>query len=355
MPKLRKPLLGTVAIINGASYFTIATGGGLNLQKLIGDDSETIYWLIIGISIEASIVYTLFVYKNFQGVTVRINSIPKGLFALLAPITAASFLTGSLEGSEQLEIPPALSILIGCILYCLRIIACVDAEIKFPRRFLEVAHTAYHAIIERDVPKLIRLTLMILIMAGYLASITDGIYRSAYMGANLIGIAPYNQHRFSFAASILGAIGAIPTSFYWVHQGLAELTFGTSKTDRYTFIGMVLILPSILGIFGALTASTGNVFGRLGFPSIIIRLITSILYGILTGTPGMSNLLRGIRGCCHDDAAELSPPTITITTPTPPSTPRNRNEFFAIEIPNTHMRTQDQNLPYGDREELALS
>ena len=86
--------------------------------------------------------------------------------------------------------------------------------------------------------------------------------------------------------------------FYWSFRGLKQLTFAkkdiyySDKTDVYTFIALLLVSPVILGIIGGVSSANNGILGKYGDLSYYLRIITSIMYGCFSGTPGLANFLR---------------------------------------------------------------
>lgn len=296
--------ISVVSVINGVLYFAISVEGGSNIQDLFSISGGTANTAIFGISVGASLVYTMFTYKTLESISLKIDTISKGIFSFLAPFSAAAFLTAGREGAELLHFNEAASLAIGISLFGLRIVNCVDASVKFPDRLLETQQTWSEAWQIADYCEITRLIIVWLSSLGYAIATTDAIYQATQIiFSEWFGIDQNIVKPISFIASAFGALGTLPLNVYWSHRGLRQLTFGGKEnddgenpdlTDRYTYMGLLFVAPVILGLLGGVTASTGAVFGKLGTFAEIVRITTSISYAACAGTPGMATLLRSI-------------------------------------------------------------
>ncbi len=303
LEKLKHTSMLLLAAFNGALYFTIAEAGGGNIERLFHADGQAMDNVIIGISAGASVVYTMFMYKTLESLTLQIDTPIKKLFFSLAPFSAVAFLTGGLEGSELIGIPGIPAIIIGMTLFSLRMINSFDASSKFQHRFLETKMAWNESIKKGDYAEIARLITVGFVTLGYSVSTTDAIYSAVFSIMSWLGATASISSPISYTCSALGAVGTLPLIFYWGHRGLRQLTFGGrpdhnginhDPTDIYTYVGLVLASPIILGILGGATASGGAVFGQLGLFAEIIRVSTSVMYGAFASTPGMATFIRYI-------------------------------------------------------------
>lgn len=302
-------LIGIISVINGALYFTVAEAGGGNIERLFHADGDTINKVIFAASVGASVVYTMFTYKTLEALSLKANSPSKILFSLLGPFSAVAFLTAGVEGTELLGFNKATAISIGMSLFALRTINCVDASVKFPARFSETRLAWTDSVKNKDYKEIARLLVIGFMSLGYSAATTDAVFSAVVSVEEWFGIDKDISYPVAYTSSLLGAIGTLPLVFYWGHRGLRQLTFGgkindkgenPDPTDRYTYIGLLLVSPVMLGILGGATAASGEVFGRLGYFSDIIRVSTSVLYGMFAGTPGMATLVRSVTYLLRD-------------------------------------------------------
>lgn len=290
----------TYAMINGSLYFAIVVRGGSDLEKLMHINS---FALIVTFSAYNSLVYTMFTYKTLEFLSLKPDSFTKFVFSLLAPFTASAFLTAGTSGAEILGIEKNGALTIGILLFLFRIVNCVDASVKFPQRCIDTYKAWVDAQRTSDYNEMARLLIVWILSIGYAASTTDAVYNSMLTIANWLSISSTKAVPFFYAASVLGALGALPLTVYWSHRGLRQLTYGgktnengqtPDPTDIYTYLGLICVLPSILGTLGGATTSTGNVFAKMGEFAIYTRLLTSIFYALCASTPGMATLLRTI-------------------------------------------------------------
>jgi hypothetical protein len=288
------------SILNGTLYFTIAVKGGADLDKLMQINS---FDFIVTLSACNSLVYAMFTYKTLEFLSLKPDSFTKFTFSIFAPFAASAFLTAGTAGAEVLGLNHNGALVIGIFLFTLRIVNCVDASVKFPQRFIDTYKAWSEAQTTRDYNEIARLLTVWIFSIGYAASTTDAVYNSMLTITGWLSISSQKAVPFFYVASALGALGALPLTVYWSHRGLRQLTYGgkinengqtPDPTDRYTYLGLMCVLPSILGILGGATASTGNVFAQLGNFAIYARLLTSIFYALCAGTPGMATLLRNI-------------------------------------------------------------
>ncbi|HLB42965.1 MAG TPA: hypothetical protein VJN02_09010 [Gammaproteobacteria bacterium] len=293
--------MSIIAIVNGSLYFFIAIDGGGNITKIFEISGEAANHMIYAVSVGASFVYTMFTYKTLESLSLKINSASKVFFALLAPFSAVAFLTAGKEGAELLKFTPTIALSLGITLFIFRIINCVDASVKFPQRLLGTKQAWNQAWQKNDYAEITRLIVIWIASLGYVACTTDAIYAAVQIIGGWLGANPDVLHPVSSLSALAGALGTLPLNVYWSHRGLRQLTFGgkmnseginPDPTDGYTYLGLLLVIPVILGILGAATASSGAMFGQLGTFSQFVRVITSILYAIFAGTPGMATILR---------------------------------------------------------------
>jgi hypothetical protein len=294
-------IFSALSLINGILYFAIARAGGANLESFLKLSGKSADRVIFSVAIGACLVYTMFTYKTYESLSLKINSLPKLALSLLAPFSAAAFLTAGKEGALLVHFNPTAALIIGIALFLLRMVNCIDASVKFPHRTSQIANAWRTARENRNHKELCRLILTGFISVGYVTCTTDSIYHATTIISGWFGMAPNSTEALSFVTSIIGAIGTLPLIVYWSHRGLRQLTVGgeynlegktDDPTDRYTYIGLLFVIPVMLGILGGATASTGAVFGQLGLFSQVTRIVTSTLYAACAGTPGMATLLR---------------------------------------------------------------
>ena len=183
----------------------------------------------------------------------------------------------------------------------MRNLNCIDASVKFPKRLTETYESWKKSVDDRDYYEIARLLTVWISSLGYALCTTDSIYSSAETISHWLSVPDHGVPVIAATAASLGALGTLPLNVYWSHRGLRQLSYGgkmnneginPDPTDRYTFVGFLLVLPIILGILGGATAASGQAAGRLGITTAIIRVVTSILYACFAGTPGMASLLR---------------------------------------------------------------
>lgn len=288
------------AMTNGALYFFIVVRGGADLEKLTQTNS---FGLVATFSTYNSFVYTMFTYKTLEYVSLKPDSLMKGAFSVLAPFAASAFLTAGASGAEVVGVPHKSAMVIGSALFLFRIVNCIDASVKFPQRLTETYQAWAGARAESDYYEMLRLAMVWAFSIGYAASTTDAVYNSMSTIAGWLSIPSQQAAPFFYTAAILGALGALPLTVYWSHRGLRQLTYGgkvnehgqtLDPTDLYTYLGLLCVLPSILGTLGGATTSTGHVFARLGAFAVYVRLLTSVFYALCASTPGMATLLRTV-------------------------------------------------------------
>jgi hypothetical protein len=222
---------------------------------------------------------------------------------LLAPFSALAFLTAGIEGCKLLNFSETLALGVGIGLFGFRIINCIDASVKFPERIKETKQSLIQSCQQRDYKELLRLAVIIVASLGYIICTTDAIYNASAIVLGWCGLSAEAIRPLCFTSSAIGAIGTLPLTVYWSHRGLRQLTYGgkiniqgenLDPTDKYTFLGLLMVFPMIIGVLGAATASTGAVFGQLGLFAQITRIAMSIIYATCAGTPGMASFMRGI-------------------------------------------------------------
>lgn len=293
-----------LSVLNGALYFLVAVEGGENIIHLFNVSESNGNKIIYPISVGASLVYTMFTYKTLEAVSLKPDTKIKLALSLLAPFSAVAFLTAGEAGALTLGFSKTSAYLFGGSLFLLRIINCVDASVKFPKRLIETQESWNDAYKDKRYIELARLAIVWLASIGYVLCTTDAIYNSMQIIGTWLGLNARIMHWIGISAGALGAMGTLPLNVYWTHRGLKQLTYGgqlqangnnPDPTDMYTYIAFLLVLPVMLGILGGATSSTGQMFGQVGTSSNYIRIITSLIYAACAGTPGMATLLRTLR------------------------------------------------------------
>jgi hypothetical protein len=206
----------------------------------------------------------------------------------------------------------------------------IDSSIKFPDRAKETLFSLSESCRKKDIKEFFRMIVVIYVSLGYMASTTDPIYSAFNKIDGWLNISEEASIPISYTASALGSIGTLPLIVYWSLRGLRQLTFGgqlndfgqqLDPTDKYTYIGLLLVLPITLGNLGAATSPTGDVFGQLGTFAKIIQVSTSVLYSMFARTPGMALLLRNLFSlpCIKKMGASQKPPQLLANTAEDPN------------------------------------
>ncbi len=307
--KLKIIAFAIIGLENGVLYaMTIPDVGGESLEKLFNINGHFADVTVYALSAGAGLCYTMFCYKTLEALKIKPSSAFGLALALLAPLPATCYLTGGVEGAALLPFLPNTGVIIfGSALYLFRIISCIDASNKFPDRLNEVMNSWNEAIKTKDYKELARLVVTCLSSIGYAIAVTDSIYLAVQTVLEWCTVEPAYASIASYVCATVGALGILPLSLYWIHRGLKQLTFGGSvnpdgtnpdPTDRYTYIGLLLGLPNVLGTLGAATSVSANMFARLGMPATITRVVTATIYAATAGTPGLATLLRSIHQSC---------------------------------------------------------
>lgn len=308
----RSKLIGAgfigLSLMNGTLYFLISVEGGENIIKFFDVSENKGNKVIYIISAGASLVYTMFTYKTLEALTLKPDTKVKFALSLLAPFSAVAFLTAGQAGALTLGCSASTAYALGSTLFVLRMINCIDASVKFPKRLLETKESWSEAYQNKNHIELARLVIVWLASIGYVLCTTDAIYNSMQIFSIWLDMNAALGHWLGISAGILGGLGTLPLNVYWTHRGLRQLTNGghlqpdgsnPDPTDIYTFLGLILVLPVMLGILGGATASTGQMFGQLGNSANYIRIVTSLIYAACAGTPGMATLLRRLGQLAH--------------------------------------------------------
>lgn len=304
-----------MALGNGILYFTIPAAGAKNLEKLIQQKGASTQDLLMALGALASVVYTTFTYYGLNGLTLRIHSKSMALFLLLAPLSGAPFYTAGHEGALALNFSENIANAIGAVLFVFRTLSYIDGVIKFPERIAAVQQAGQQALTQRDVKEILRLLNVVLISFVYAAAMTDAIYAAVQAPATWFNLSASVSKSLGYTGGTLGAITSFPLFLYWVHRGVLQLTGGgkaADPTDRYTLLCLLFVIPSVLGALGGVTNSTGQMFGQLGMPALVSRVISATGYALCAGTPGMALFLRRLLAAATPQpvhAAEAREPT----------------------------------------------
>lgn len=299
--------IATFSLLNGALYYFVTCAGIDNVKDLFHLDSS-VALKVLGIG--ASITYAMFTYKLLENLTLKPKSPPSIILIILSPFAASSFFTSATQGADWLGIPFLVSVSIGLAMFLFRTLAIIDSSVKFPDKFNELVAAWREAVAHKDYAETTRFTIAALISLGVSLCITDAIYASVTTMGTFLSISHESLllSIFSYVAAGLGAVATIPISYYWTLRGIRQLTFGgkpnehgvtSDPTDKHTIVAAIVALPVILGALGTTTSATGMVFGQLGMLSIIVRVVTSVIYALSGSTPGLSTLSRGLGSSMH--------------------------------------------------------
>lgn len=338
-------MISVLSIVNGIFYYAIAVEGGANMQNTFNISMPAIQVISVG----AALVYTMFMYKTLESATLIPKSPAQIIFTTLAPFSAIAFLTAGTSGAKLLGLSQSIAYTFGITLFVLRMINCIDASVKFPNRLIETKLAWIQAYRENDRAEMARLIVVWLSSIAYVLCTTDAIYNAVQIISSLAHISESVSNIIGISAAILGALGTLPLNVYWSHRGLRQLTNGgklspdgtmPDPTDRYTYLGLICVIPILLGILGGATAASGKMFGQCGDSSKIIRLISSLLYAMFAGTPGMATLLRTlskkIQILKHKHQHEEQAPLLG-----------NHRNSFHFESPKDAAPDIDQNTAYS--------
>lgn len=317
--------------LNGVLYFFIAAAGAGNLKNFFHLENDSAMQAMYGLGAGASLCYGMFSYKTMEGLTLKPTTAVGWTLSALAPIAASSFLTAGIEGATILGISGG-AIPLGIILFLLRNVNMIDGSVKFQNRVNEVKTSFSQAIEDKDYKEMIRLILTTYFALGYSASTTDSIFSAVNKIATWCDApASIGLKATAYVFCGLGALGGLPMSFYWIHRGMKQISFGgkqeadgTNKdpSDIHTLLAAIGTIPVILGILGAATAATGQAFAMLGLFALVVRMSSSIAYAVLGGVPGLSTLSRGVGAKCRlfassrEEKSPLLPPQPVSGDPT---------------------------------------
>lgn len=303
-------LLAAMAMVNGVLYFFVASAGVDNVRKLFEIENPETTKDLLAIGIGASLCYGMFSYKLLENLTLRPTSPLSKALVVLAPISASKFLTAGIEGAETVseywvKMPSEAWTAIGISLFVLRAIAMIDGSVKFPSKIAELKNAFTDAIANKDFVELARIIITFYTALGFAISSTDAVYAAVSTLAQWLGANPTDLAVTvpSFIASGLGAMGLFPLTLYWTLRGIRQATNGgkpdargviADPTDRHTIIGTIGTLPVVLGVLGAVTSSSGQVFGRAGTTASVVRVSSAFIYAVAGGIPGLSTLSRNV-------------------------------------------------------------
>ena len=294
--------ISSLAIITGAFYFTISVEGGNNFQLYFNFENKPV---IYGISIGATLCFAMFTYKTLEQLSLKPKNKTSWILALLSPLASSTFFIGSIEGSKALGFHcSSLVLIIAFVLFGMRTLSYIDGAVKFPERLIEIKQSWNNFLKHKDHLCLLYLIIILFTTLGYSASTTDSIYSAIEILRKSLGVvSEENLTTTSYLLCIIGALVSIPMIFYWSQRGLMQLTArgkvdlnGVNKnpTDIFTYLGFMATFPVVLGSLGAATNASGHVFGQLGVFSEVVRILSSSLFAVLAGIPGLSALFRSI-------------------------------------------------------------
>jgi hypothetical protein len=298
------------SLINAALYFFVASAGVNNIKKLFDLTDSDATKNLLGVGVGASLCYGMFSYKMIENLTLKPTAPLSIVMTSLAPFAASTFMTAGIEGSKTIDdnwfdVPTSVGIGIGIALFALRTLAYVDGAVKFPAKMQELKNNFVAAIQNRDVKEASRLIVAVYTALGFSLASTDATYAAANKISLWAGTdADSNLTQIiSYISAGLGAVGLLPTTFYWTLRGIRQATFGgkvdmnnvtADPTNRHTIIGAIGTLPVALGVLGSVTSTEGAVFSKLGKFSTAIRVSSSLIFSVAGGLPGLSTLSRNI-------------------------------------------------------------
>lgn len=293
-----------LSILNGVLYFGIAKLGSEKLQGLLGLETRDADEGFDAMCVVSCVCYTMFFYKGSTKFNLMPASFIQKVFSFLGLFAASSFLTSGYEGALLFDfVTQGLALAIGVILFACRTATCVDASVKFPDRLIEIKKSWGDALVERNGREISRLLGTGLMSAGYALSSTDAVYSASEIILGWFHVTPDESAPANYVAAILGALGSIPMSLYWGHRGIKQLTFGgrvdeqgnnSDPTDRATYLSLIPISATILGVLGSAVAGSGSVFRRVGLAAQIIDVVSSVAFAGTVNVPGMSTLFRSV-------------------------------------------------------------
>jgi hypothetical protein len=287
-----------ISTVVSAAYFTITKTGKnaiTNLFNLSGTATEIV---LTGFGVIASITTGVFFYRATKTLDLSVNTIPKKIIVCVTPFAAAPFFTAGYMGSESLGFPLYLTVATAATVFVLREILVIDGAIKCPEKIKIIIDAFKTSISNKDIPNISRLLFSGLLTLGYSISLSDSIYSGTSIISQWLGAKKSIEPYICYPAMALGCLGTLPFVLYWVNLGIDQLTCGknfkNNNTDKYSYIGLLAALPSVIGILGATTPGTGQALAKLGLFGKVVRVTSSIGFGAAINTIGFSSLFREI-------------------------------------------------------------
>lgn len=287
-----------LTVICIATYFTITQTGSNSLIELFSLHGVAEQIALSFLGLLASLTTGAFFYRMLKTFNFKPKNLKQGILICFVPFSAAPFFTGPLIGSESLGLSLSASIITALMLYAIRVSILLDGALKCPEGLRQMGIAWQKSWQEKDFPNMARLVISCLLSLGYAVSVSDAIYAAIDSSLTLLSITPAVIPILAYTATLIGCLGTLPFVLYWVSRGLDQLTFGhnynNNTSDRYTLYGLLLSIPSVVGVLGGTTAASGQALAKLGELGLIIRMTSSLGFGLTVFTIAFSTVFRDI-------------------------------------------------------------
>ncbi len=293
---------GVATVLTMAAYFPLAVLGGESLRAFLGlaDEGEAV---IKGVAAVSSVCYGMFFFKTLQHLDIHPRHPEEVLAVLCTPLAASSYYTAGKLGVELFSgATPELANSIGLFLFVGRWLSCLEGASKLRGRLREIKENWNQASDEGDIAKKLRLCLTVCIGVGFAVISSDTIFDACYALLHQCAAPEGAAKILSWVGAGFGSLGIAPLSLWIVSHGVRQLTGGgyiqedgtvIDPSDRYTLAALPVASTAMLGVMGAASKASGQVFGQVPGASLI-RTVTSGLYAFAACMPGLSMLGRAL-------------------------------------------------------------
>ena len=242
------------------------------------------------------ICYGTFVRKTFLELRWKPRGVTQVALASFSPFASAPLFTGAYVGShEYLKFSENVSLIIGLFLFAFRVLTYTHNAINLPRMLGEIKQDFIKAYQQREILKMVELTLITLNALLYSYIVIDSAYAALGIILNWWGVAAPPQ-ALLLSVGTLGSIGTFPLALCSFNNGMKIV-----KTRP-----LALLIPMLLFTCGSSIGAVGSVVARknppvnseiFGFsPAVIapIAAASACLYATLLGGVGLESIATNI-------------------------------------------------------------
>lgn len=298
---MRRPILIGLISCGSVCYWIYTYNGAVAFQKLIVVDSAIIDGLLITSRVTSCLSNAFFLYQIGMKFNPWIESRKEALIMLTIPLGALQFFTGGLLGARLWELPENIAVLVGLVLYTMRVFSLIDSSRRLPAIIEDIKKSFQRIYVGHDLPELIRTTLTFGVTAGLTFLSIDSMYMPLHMIFNLFVENAVFNHYASLLLAGQAALTTLPMAWYWYRRGLIQLSNGgqpelnsenPDPTDRYTALALGMSFLLVIPVVSRLSGTNGPLSDEFGYGFLIASVLISLLFTLAANVPNNAVTLR---------------------------------------------------------------